>query len=217
MIESCLRSAVAEAGLLLPEDALRAFEVIASELQKWNSRHNLTALCKVEDVAIKHFVDSLFLTEQVSDGENVMDIGSGAGFPALPLKVMRPNSRVVSVDAVSKKVMFQKHVARSLRVSGFEAVHARVEDLQAIFGGQFDVVTSRAFSRLDTFVKLAAPFINDNGRLIAMKGPEVHSEIIQSEPELRSKGFMVTQVIEYELPLKKGKRSLVTLIPCKTP
>jgi len=140
-----------------------------------------------------------------------MDIGSGAGIPALPLKIVKPETKIVSVDAVGKKIMFQRHIARLLGLEGFEALHARVETLHTTYAGFFDVISSRAFSKLDTFVTLAAPMIKSGGRMIAMKGPDVQSEIEEAKGDLYSLGFEINSVQNYTLPMNKGSRCLVTI------
>jgi 16S rRNA (guanine527-N7)-methyltransferase len=146
-----------------------------------------------------------------------MDIGSGAGIPAIPLKIVKPETRVISVDAVGKKIMFQRHVARLLGLENFEALHARVETIQSGYAGFFDVISSRAFSRLDVFVALAAPMLKNGGRMIAMKGPDVQSEIDEAKGSLHTLGFEITSVQNYSLPLNKGGRSLITISAVNAP
>lgn len=204
MIRPTLEMGLLELGMGLSEESFQAFELFAGELKKWNRKVNLTSLCKDVDIAIKHILDSLVFAACVKDGDLVLDIGSGAGVPAIPLKVASPGVRVVSVDAVGKKILFQRHVARVLALKDFEALHTRVEDLHATHAGRFDVITSRAFSSLEMFVALAAPLLKSGGRIIAMKGPHVDSE-------LRLLGFEISSVDTYSLPMNKGERTLVTI------
>ena len=215
MIRATLQNGLAEIGMSLSEEQLQSFERFADELKKWNKKVNLTSICKDGDIAIKHIIDSLVLAVCVDDGVCVLDIGSGAGFPAIPLKIIKPQVRVVSVDAVGKKIMFQRHVARLLGLDKFEALHARVESLHATHAGFFDVISSRAFSRLDVFVSLAAPLLKNGGKIIAMKGPEICSEIDSSMNDLHHLGFEIASLQEYSLPLDKGKRTLVTITAAK--
>ncbi len=156
--------------LSLSTDEIRSFEVYAAELKKWNSKVNLTAITKDNEIAIKHFVDSLALAPYITADDRLLDIGSGAGLPVIPLKIIRPDIPMVSVDAVAKKIHFQRHVIRILNLKNIEAIHARIEDLHKTHRGSFSVITSRAFTRLDRFVSLAAPLLAENGMLIAMKG-----------------------------------------------
>jgi 16S rRNA (guanine527-N7)-methyltransferase len=211
MISADLEKGLLEVNMTLSSDCIQSFERFAFELKKWNRKMNLTAISKDSDIAVKHFVDSLFFTSCINCNDNVMDIGSGAGIPAIPLKIVKPKTRVISVDAVGKKIMFQRHVARMLGLEDFEALHARVETIQSNYAGFFDVISSRAFSRLDTFVALAAPMLKNGGRMIAMKGPDVQSELYETKGSLYTLGFEITSVQNYSLPLNKGGRSLITI------
>lgn len=211
MIRPDLEKALLEMNLSLSNESIQSFELFATELKKWNRKINLTAISKDSDIAVKHVIDSLVFAANINTCDSVMDIGSGAGVPAIPLKIVKPEVRVVSVDAVGKKIMFQRHIARVLGLDSFEAVHARVESLYSVYAGAFDVITSRAFSRLDMFVALAAPLLKSGGRLIAMKGPEVQTEIDSAADELRLLGFEISLIQNYSLPMNKGTRSLVTI------
>jgi 16S rRNA (guanine527-N7)-methyltransferase len=204
-------AALLEMNIIISDTCVHSIELFAAELKKWNKKVNLTALCKDSDIAIKHMIDSLVLASCINSGNIVMDIGSGAGFPAIPIKIVKPETRVISVDAVGKKIMFQRHVGRLLGLDRFEALHARIESLHSTYTGFFDVITSRAFSQLDMFVSLAAPMLKSDGRMIAMKGPDVEAEIDNARDKLRLLGFEVRSVQNYSLPMNKGNRSLVTI------
>jgi len=215
MIGSELQLLAAEMGLVLPGESIPIFERFVDELKKWNRKINLTAIRNDTDIVIKHLVDSLMFATVVVDGETVLDIGSGGGFPAIPLSITRPDVTVVSVDAVGKKISFQRHVARLLALSRFEAVHARIEDLQESRARQFDVIVSRAFSSLDLFVTLAAPFMKSGGRMIAMKGPAARGEHEGVDGKFCDLGFEITSIQEYSLPHNRGERVLVTITAAK--
>jgi 16S rRNA (guanine527-N7)-methyltransferase len=211
MIRPDLEKGLIEINQSISEECIQAFELFATELKKWNSKVNLTALSKDSDIAVKHVIDSLQFAACIASNEYVLDIGSGAGIPAIPLKIVKPEVRVVAVDAVGKKILFQRHAARLLGLEKFEALHARVESLHSTHAGFFDVVVSRAFSKLDMFVSLAAPLLKSGGRMIAMKGPEVQTEIESASDELHSLGFQISLVQDYLLPMNKGKRCLITI------
>ena len=215
MISPALEQGLAEMGMSLSEECIQSFELFAEELKKWNRKVNLTSIHKDVDIAIKHILDALIFATCVKDGDRVLDIGSGAGVPAIPLKIVKPEVHVVSVDAVGKKILFQRHIARVLGLNDFEALHARVEALHATHAGNFDVITSRAFSRLEMFVALAAPLLKSGGRMIAMKGPSVNNEFEHSGDELRRLGFEISLIESYSLPMNKGERSLVTVTAIK--
>lgn len=215
MIRRVLEQGAREIGLDVSEENILAFELFADQLKKWNCKINLTAITSDEEIAVKHIIDALVFARSVRDGERVLDIGSGAGVPAIPLKIVKPSIPVTSVDAVGKKILFQRHVARLLKFDGFEAIHGRVEDLCDTHGHGFDLITSRAFSRLEQFVGLAAPLLCGTGRLIAMKGPGVADEIKADEEHLASLGFEIVSIAPYRLPFNKGERTLIEIIPRK--
>lgn len=194
--------------LSLSPQEIDSFEIYAAELKKWNSKVNLTAITKDREIAIKHFVDSLSLAPYLKDGDRLLDIGSGAGLPIIPLKIVRPDIPMVSVDAVAKKMHFQRHVIRLLKLQNIEAIHARIEELHKTHGRSFTVITSRAFTRLDRFVSLAAPLLSDGGVLIAMKGEQADDEIAASDDVVHAGGFSVASIRRYSLPLGMGERVL---------
>ena len=202
-------------GLTLSAREIELFELYATELKKWNSKVNLTAITKDKEIAIKHFVDSLNLAPYITAGDRLLDIGSGAGLPVIPLKITRPEIQMVSVDAVAKKIHFQRHVIRTLNLQHIEAIHARVEELHRTLSHSFSVITSRAFTRLDRFVSLAAPLLAENGMLIAMKGGQVEDEIAESDEVVHAGGFTITSVHRYTLPQNMGERVLTFIKQCK--
>jgi 16S rRNA (guanine527-N7)-methyltransferase len=217
VITSLLRDAVREIGAEIPDARLEELERFAVELKKWNRTINLTALSCDEDIAIKHLLDSIIVSRTMQGGSRLLDIGSGAGVPAIPLKILLPQLQIVSVDAVGKKISFQRHIARLLGLQGFEAVHTRVESMQRTHAGYFDVIVSRAFSRLDMFVTLAAPLLSDGGKIIAMKGPAAEEEISDISGCLKDRKLVISDVQSYSLPKNKGERRLVIVTAAQAP
>lgn len=197
--------------LSLSTHEIDSFEIYAAELKKWNSKVNLTAITKDKEIAIKHFVDSMSLAPYITTSDRLLDIGSGAGLPVIPLKIIKPEIPMVSVDAVAKKIHFQRHVIRILNLQNIEAIHARVEELHKTHSHSFSVITSRAFTRLDRFVSLAAPLLAENGVLIAMKGDQAEDAIASSDEVVHASGFTITSVHRYTLPQNMGERVLTFL------
>lgn len=212
-LETLIRAA-AEVQVELPEEQMQAYELFALELKKWSRRVNLTAITSDKEIAVKHIIDSLCLARLLNGTERVLDVGSGAGVPAIPLKIARPGLGMVSVDAVGKKIHFQRHVARMLGLQGFDALHARVESLHATHERSFDVITSRAFSDLGLFVRLTAPLLAEGGRLIAMKGPAAGDEMEEAKAVLAALHHEVSALHPYHLPHNSGERCLVIIQAC---
>ncbi|AJE04752.1 16S rRNA (guanine(527)-N(7))-methyltransferase RsmG [Geobacter pickeringii] len=198
-------------GVHLDPHQLGAFGRFADELKKWNRKINLTAIKGDEEIALKHFVDSLACCRMVGARGRLLDLGSGGGFPVIPLKIVRPHLDAVSVDAVEKKIIFQRHVGRLLGLHGFEALHARGEELAGRYAGHFDWIVSRAFADLPTFVRMALPCLAPDGRIVAMKGKEGRAEAETARPALTELGVAIVELQEFTLPLAGDGRSLIVL------
>ena len=208
-----LADLLASLGVTLEAVALEQLEWLAKELLRWNRTHNLTAIIDPAEIREKHLADSLTLLPLLGTATRLLDLGSGAGFPALPLKIACPALEVVSVDAVGKKIAFQRHVARSLKLAGFTAVHGRAEDLPGApcCRDGFDLVTARALGSLPLLARLAAPCLVPGGRLIAMKGSEGESELAAGQAELATLGFTCTGHHSLRLPVSGAERCLLVL------
>jgi 16S rRNA (guanine527-N7)-methyltransferase len=146
----------------------------------------------------------------------MLDMGSGAGLPIIPLKIIKPATIMVSVDAVAKKINFQRYMIRVLGLQRIEVLQARAEDLHGAYASKFNIITSRAFTSLGNFVSLAAPLLARGGRLIAMKGADAEDEIAASNDRLKELGFTVAAIHRYDLPCNMGKHSLVVLMTCES-
>ena len=197
-------------GIFLDEKAIEAFELYLRELVKWNQKINLTAIRTEKGIVLKHFLDSLSVLPHLSGVSLLLDLGSGAGFPGIPLKIVQPSLRVTLVDSVRKKVDFQRHILRTLGLRGIEAVHGRAQD-QEILGrmkSQFDMVVSRALSDTQTFLKLSAPFLKKGGRVLAMKA-DVSREEIQRQTEAEGDRYELLETVSLILPFSSFKRSIL--------
>ena len=197
--------------LKLASASIPLLERMVEELLRWKPRRNLTAITDRDEVLEKHLVDSLTLLPFARQSTRLLDIGSGAGFPALPLKIVCPELEVVSVDAVGKKIDFQRHVVRTLGLQGFTALHARIETLTDYHAG-FDLVTARALCSLVDLVALAEPFLAPGGRLVAMIGPEGSREFSEQQEPLKQAGWSAV-LHRLNLPLSGAERCLIELTP----
>lgn len=206
-----LKKGAGELGIELTPAQLTALDLFAEELKKWNRKINLTAITDDEGIAVKHLVDSLSLLKVVRGGGRLLDIGSGGGFPGIPVKLVQPDLEIVSVDAVVKKISFQKQAVRLLNLVGFNAMHVRAETLAADYAASFDWVVSRAFSDIPSFVEMALPVLKDDGRIVAMKGKNAAEEVAAAESDLDKLGAKVESVHDFELPCSGDARSLVII------
>lgn len=201
---------LAALGLEVSLETVPRLEQLVDELLRWNRRRNLTAITSHQDVLEKHLVDSLALLPFLRFPGRLLDLGSGAGFPALPLKITCPALEVVSVDAVAKKIAFQRHIARRLGLERFTALHQRIEALadRPGYGKGFDMVTARALCSLEQLLDLAEPLLSVDGCLLAMKGPDGDREVAALEDRLKRSGGSA-MVHPFKLPFSGAERRLV--------
>ena len=197
-------------GIHLDEKLIEAFDLFLKELIKWNQKINLTAIRTEKGIIIKHFLDSLSASPYLLNTFSLLDIGSGAGFPGIPLKIVCPSLKVTLIDSVRKKVDFQRHIIRTLGLKGIEATHGRVQDKELLQsrGGRFDAAISRAFSDLQSLLVLSFPFLKKGGILLAMKG-EVSGEEIRDFAEIGGTQYHLKKTTSLWLPFSSLKRSIL--------
>ena len=195
-------------GFDLSPDQIRLMKRHAEQLSVWNKKMNLTAITTPDRMAEKHFIDSISAVPHIPSGGYLADLGSGGGFPGIPVKIMCPDLDVTLVDASQKKVNFLRHVIRTLELKGIDAVHRRAEDLhhEPGFANRYHCVISRAFTHLETFTSFAAPLLASKGVICAMKGRKAQDEF---SPALES-AFQL-HIHPYQLPFEKSARKIVML------
>ena len=170
-----------------------------NNLIEWNQKINLTAIKNEEEIILKHFVDSIYIKNMVKG--RVLDIGSGAGFPGIPLKLVNSNINLVSIDSVNKKINFQKDTVEKLSLNNIEIIHTRAENLaqNKHYREQFDFVISRAVANLSTLSEYMLPFTKIGGKCICMKGPNCIEEIDNAENAIKLLGGRIEKIEEYKI------------------
>ena len=191
----------------------KEFDRYLDELIEWNKKFNLTSITDREEAKSKHFYDSLTLKEAFdfsSKEMSVIDVGSGAGFPGLPMKMIFPNIRLTLLDATAKKTRFIEHIIALFDLKGAEAVWARAEDYAKEKKDRYDAAFCRALAPLGVAAELCLPFIKKGGRLFAMKGADIDDELKSSENALKALGGAIEKIVETRVPLAAdGKRGLL--------
>ena len=197
-------------GIHLDEKTVEAFDLFLRELLKWNQKINLTAIRTEKEIITKHFLDSLSVCPYLPQSISILDIGSGAGFPGIPLKMVDPTSEVTLIDSVRKKVDFERHMIRTLGLKGIEAIHDRIDDEKIVqrFENRFDYVVSRAFSDLSTFLILSYPFLKEGGIALAMKGELKGEEAVDSHEGERVR-YRTKETVTFTLPFTSLKRTIL--------
>jgi 16S rRNA (guanine527-N7)-methyltransferase len=197
-------------GIDLTEGVILAFDIYLRELLKWNQKINLTAIRTEKGVIIKHFLDSLSVCSHIPGRTSLLDVGSGAGFPGIPLKIVQPSLRVTLVDSVRKKVDFQKHIVRLLGLRGIDAVHGRVQEEEVIqeMVERFDMTISRAFSDTATFLHLSHLLLKRGGTAIAMRGKTTEEEFQRLSKE-DGRRYRLQKQVSFVLPFSNFERTIL--------
>ena len=184
--KAVIMDGAAKLGLAVSEEQAGLFAVHAREMALWNRRINLTAVTDPFEMAVKHYLDAIAAIPFIKPGASLLDVGSGAGFPGIPLKVMRPSLNMALLEARRKRANFLKHVLRTLDMVDVSVRHQRLEKEAELISPEngFDVIVSRAFSNLESFAVQALPLLNPGGCLVAYKGARgdgLHSEVAELE------------------------------------
>ena len=208
-----MSQAAKEYGVLLTDKQMIAFTKYFETLVEWNEKVNLTAITAPQDVAIKHMIDSLSCYDEAifKNGASIIDVGTGAGFPGLPLKIYRPDLKLTLFDSLNKRILFLQAVADVLGIKGIEFIHSRAEDggKSKQFRERYDIAVSRAVARLDVLCEWCLPFVAVGGFFIALKGSQYSLEINDAQEAIRMLGGEITKVQNIKLPNIDDVRAVI--------
>lgn len=208
-----LKQAALEYGFALTEEQLSLFDTYAQLLVEWNEKINLTAIVEPEEICIKHFLDSilLFHAAEVEQGASMIDVGTGAGFPSVPCKILRPDLKLTLLDSLNKRIHFLEILSQQLGQENL-CVHSRAEDggKNPAYREQYDVATARAVARLRELSEYCLPFVKTGGRFIALKGYEIEEELDEAKKAIKLLGGQIEEVKKYHLP-GDHKRAIVII------
>jgi len=199
-------------GINIDQKMATKFSKYAYEIIRWNKKMNLTTITSPIDIAVKHFIDSLIILPILSDNTSLLDVGTGGGFPGIPLKIALDNINISLIESSGKKVSFLKYIIRTLNLFNIKAFAIRAEDAKKLtdFPYNFDVVVCRGFANFTNFFEIASYFIKKKGLIIAFKGKnwkkELNKDIISLNPNLSF------QVYKYILPILNYQRSIVVVV-----
>ncbi|HGC9359445.1 TPA: 16S rRNA (guanine(527)-N(7))-methyltransferase RsmG [Streptococcus agalactiae] len=207
-----------EHGITLTDKQKKQFETYFRLLVEWNEKINLTAITDKEEVYLKHFYDSIapILQGYIDNSPlSILDIGAGAGFPSIPMKILYPEIDITIIDSLNKRINFLNILANELELSGVHFFHGRAEDFgqDKVFRAKFDIVTARAVARMQVLAELTIPFPKVNGRLIALKAAAAEEELISAEKALKTLFSQVTVNKNYKLP--NGDDRNITIVSKK--
>jgi 16S rRNA (guanine527-N7)-methyltransferase len=221
--QAILRAGAQQLGLALSEEQVQQFELYYRELVEWNERLNLTAITGYDEVQTKHFLDCLAgwpvvagelgLGDRLTRPLHLVDVGTGAGFPGVPLKIAAPRLKLTLMDGTGKKVTFLRHLVERLGLQNVNVVQGRAEELghQTAFRGQFDLVTARAVAPLNTLVEYLLPLARKDALTVIYKGANVAAEFMEARKAVETLGGEVVRLAPVSVPLLDEKRFVVLI------
>ena len=197
-----------ELNIEVTEEKINKLDKFYELLIDWNNKINLTRIVEKEEVYLKHFYDSLTIVKEVNLNEinTLCDVGTGAGFPGIVLKIFYPHLKITLVDSLLKRVNYLNTIIKDLELNDIVAINARGEDVKE----KFDIVTSRAVANIEKLVTYTMHLTNKNGKLVALKG-DIDKELTEDVKRKLERKYIIEKINKFELPIEESKRSLVIL------
>lgn len=200
-------------GIEFNDKQLNQFYEYMRLLIEWNEKINLTAITAPGEIILKHFIDSLTINKYIENNKNIADVGTGAGFPGIPLKIYRPDLKVVLVDSLNKRIKFLNDVIFKLGLENIDTVHSRIEDFgkNKKYREIFDFVTARAVANLSTLSEYLIPISKIEGKCICMKGNDIKEEVNNSRNAIKILGGKISKIDYFELPESNISRNIIII------
>lgn len=199
--------------LKLTEKQIEKFYNYMNLLIEWNKKINLTAIVEPKDIILKHFIDSLTIVKYIKKGETIIDVGTGAGFPGIPLKIVRDDLKITLADSLNKRINFLNEVINKLDLKNIETIHTRAEELgkNKKYREKFDIATSRAVANMSTLSEYLIPFVKVKGRCICMKSSDIDTELENAKKAINILGCKIESKDKFDLPNSDLGRSVIIL------
>lgn len=212
-MNNILKEGAERLGISLSENQLDKFTAYSSLLKEWNKKMNLTAITDDEGIAVKHFLDSMTAICTGRVGGRVIDVGTGAGFPGMVLKIAKPDISLTLLDSLNKRLTFLKAVSEELGIEDAELVHARAEDggQNSAYREKFDTAVSRAVANMTTLSEWCLPFVKIGGYFLALKGPAAEEELNEAKRTISILGGQLEDVFEAEIPFSDLKHRIIII------
>lgn len=210
-----LKRACEKNKIMLLEEQIEKFYKYMNLLIEWNQKINLTAIVEPKEIIQKHFIDSMSVLDYIQDKKNIIDVGTGAGFPGVPIKIANPNINVTLLDSLQKRVNFLSEVVSQLELDKIKAIHSRAEDYAKENRESYDVAISRAVANMSTLVEYLLPYVKQDGIVICMKGPNIEDELEKSKKAISILGGKIEH-IEHLFLDEEMERNLIIIRKIKS-
>lgn len=194
-------------------EQLEQFFVYMNLLIEWNEKMNLTAIVEPNEIILKHFIDSITILKEIDNNSKIIDVGTGAGFPGVPLSIMNPTLKITLADSLNKRLIFLQEVINQLGLRNIEIIHARAEELgqSKKYREDFDVATSRAVANLSTLSEYLIPLVKKGGKIISMKAGGAQEEIETAKKAIKILGGRIERIEEFKLPQTEIDRTIILI------
>ncbi|WP_346940508.1 16S rRNA (guanine(527)-N(7))-methyltransferase RsmG [uncultured Clostridium sp.] len=210
-----LKEACENEGLVFDATMYNNFIQYKALIKEWNEKINLTAIIEDEEIIKKHFIDSIKVFEfpYVREAKKIIDIGTGGGFPGIPMKIVKPDSSIVLLDSLNKRINFLNEVIDKLELKDIKTIHGRAEDFaqKTEYREEFDLAVSRAVANLTVLLELCLPYVKVGGYFIALKGPAIEDEIKDSKVALKVLGGAIEEILEVNIAGSDLKHNLLVI------
>ena len=208
-----MKENMAKINIQISDKQIDEFFKYMNLLIEWNEKINLTSIIEPDEIIIKHFVDCGTILKYLNNNENVIDIGTGAGFPGIPIKILNESLNITLIDSLNKRINFLKEVSNLLKLENIKIIHGRAEDLaqQVEFRQKYDKSVSRAVANLSTLSEYDLPFVKIGGKMIAMKGLEIDEELENAKKAINVLGKKIEKVEKFNLIDTDNKRSIIII------
>ena len=197
----------------ISEEQIEKFYVYMKTLLEWNEKINLTAITEENDIILKHFIDSMTILKYIEKEKSVIDVGTGAGFPGIPISIMKNDVKVTLLDSLNKRINFLNEVSKQIKLNNIKTIHGRAEDIghDKKYRETFDIAVSRAVANMTTLSEYLLPMVNVGGVCICMKGSEIEQELNDSKFAIKEFGGEILEVDKFLLPNSDIERNIVLI------
>lgn len=211
--KSLLIESAKKIDIILSDEQVNKFYKYMSLLIEWNKKINLTAITEPKDIILKHFIDSMTISKYIKDSDRIIDVGTGAGFPGIPIKIIKEENEIVLLDSLNKRISFLNEVIKELGLNNINCIHSRAEEAgrNKNFREKFDISTSRAVANMSVLSEYLIPFTKMGGKVIFMKGSEIEQELEDSKNAIKLLGGKINKIDNFYLPNSDMQRNVILI------